>query len=210
MPLTLRTRLESLTERSGRHRRVAARKALNAGWARSAAAFAGAGLAAITVIAIEASTGKARGPAATQFAATWTRPATSRAVTPSPGNSAMLDVAFHGTAFPNYHDSEGWHPVGTRTDVIARKDAFTVYYATGDRRAAYTVVAGTDVTVPAGAHRFVADGLPLMEFRDGDRWVVVFRSRGNSCVLTAAAPREREWLVKLAVWRGGSPGNSRS
>ncbi len=109
-------------------------------------------------------------------------------------------MSFHGTTYPNYHDAEGWHPVGTRSDRIAGSAAFTVFYATGDRRAAYTVIAGTAVSVPSGARRFTVDGLRMAEFRDGDRWVIVFPDRGNSCVLTAAAPREKRWLVKLAAW----------
>ena len=137
----------------------------------------------------------------------WTLPATNDVVTPRSDDSTELEVSFHGTAYPNYRDDEGWHAVGSRPDSIGGTPAFTVYYATGKRRAAYTVVAGA-VSVPAGARRFVAGGVRMAEFRSGDRWIIVFPNQGNSCVLTARAPREKTWLVKLAVW--GTRSGSRS
>jgi hypothetical protein len=167
-------------------------------WTLGIASFAAAAIVAAVVLS---SSGTSGPPAATRVAAVWTLPATSSAVTPNPNDHRELNVVFHGTPYPNYHDSEGWHPVGTRTDQIAGIPTLTVYYAVGKRRAAYTVLAGTRVSVPASATYFVADGVPMAEFRSGDRWVVVFRNHGNTCVLTAAAPREKQWLVKLAVWR---------
>jgi hypothetical protein len=107
--------------------------------------------------------------------------------------------------YPNYPDREGWHPVGMREDEISGHAARTVFYAVGSRRAAYTIVAGTRVRVPADARQFTAGGRPLGEFRDHDRWVIVFSDDGNSCVLSAAAPRERRWLIKLAAWPTGPP-----
>jgi hypothetical protein len=161
----------------------------------------GAGLAAVVVGLILTFGSPSRSLSATQVAAEWKLPATAAAAQPDPGAPSDLDVRFQGTSFPNYHDSEGWHPAGTRPGRIDGHAAFTVYYVTGARRAAYTVVAASDVSVPATARRSVVDGLRFVEYRDRDRWVLVFRDRGNTCVLTAAAPRERLWLVKLAVWR---------
>lgn len=145
-------------------------------------------------------------PAAVQVASLWRLPVTRAGVTSSPRDPRELDVNFNGTQFPNYRDGEGWHAVGTRAGKVAGRPAFTVYYETGARRAAYTVLAATRVSIPAGSNRFVAGGRQLAEFRSGDHWVVVFHDLDNSCVLTAAAPREKRWLVKLAVWQvsGGS------
>ena len=159
----------------------------------------GAAAAAAVVVALVATGGSGR-LSASRVADVWKLPATGGTATPSAHNPAVLDVSFHGTAFPNYHDSEGWRPGGTRTGQVDGRPEFTVFYVTGRRRAAYTVVAGSRVSTPSSARRFVAGGVHLIEFRDRDRWVVVFPNHGNTCVLTAAAPREKRWLVKLAVW----------
>jgi hypothetical protein len=199
LPPTLNARLDSLHER--RQRSSVLR--LPSPRLRWAGASVAAAAAAAIVAVVLATSGSSKALPATQVASVWTRPATSTGVSVNPTNSAALDVVFHGTSYPNYHDSEGWHPVGTRSDRIGGAAAFTVYYATGQRRAAYTVVAGKRVAIPSTARRFTVRGVRLAEFRDGDRWVVVFPDHGNSCVLTAAAPREKQWLVKLAVWHRG-------
>jgi hypothetical protein len=138
--------------------------------------------------------------AAWRVADVWKLPATSHSVQPDPSDPNRLAVSFHGTPYPNYHDDEGWHAVGTRFDRFADHAAFTVFYATGARHSAYTVVADTRVRVPNTARWIVVHGLRLAEFRAGDEWIVFFANHGNSCVLTAAAPRERAWLIKLAAW----------
>jgi hypothetical protein len=162
-------------------------------------------LAVLIAIAVPMITARSSAAAsASRFAAVWTRPQTGAPVAASESNPGELSVAFHGTPFPNYHDTEGWHPAGTRADQIAGRSTLTVFYVIGRRRAAYTVVADTGVSVPPGARHLVVNGMRLVEFRDGPVWVIVFRDHNNSCVLTAAAPREKAWLVKLAVWSRGS------
>jgi hypothetical protein len=164
--------------------------------------LAGAGLvvAAIAAVVVLITSGGSGTLSASKVADAWTLPATSHAVAARVDNPAVLAVSFHGTGYPNYRDDEGWHAVGSRSDPVGGRSAFTVYYATGKRRAAYTVVAGTRVSTPSSARRFAVGGVQMAEFRSGDRWIIVFANHGNSCVLTAAAPRERTWLVKLAAW----------
>jgi hypothetical protein len=204
-PPGLAARLASLEHAAEEpHRSRAFRVPLGTSWQpRAVAAVVGALAlcAALVVLVTSASSGGRL--AATRVADLWTLPATSNAVHPSTSAGAELDVSFHGTPYPAYRDREGWHAVGRRSDYVGGKTALTVFYATGARRAAYTVIAGTHVSVPASAMRFVADGVQLAEFNDHGRWIVVFRNHGNSCVLTAAQ-RERTWLVKLAVWRQGN------
>jgi hypothetical protein len=194
-PGTLHVRIDRLyqEQHSSLRPRV---PALRPRWTSTAAASAVAVAIGALVLAISGS----RTLTATQIASTWKRPSIEK-VSPDPANPAVLDVAFHGTSYPNYQDSEGWHPVGARADLINNTPALTVYYATGPRRSAYTVVAGRHVSVPAGAHRFVVNGVRLAEFRQHDHWIIVFPNHGNTCVLTAEAPREQNWLVKLAVWQ---------
>lgn len=141
-------------------------------------------------------------PNAAQVAAIWTRSA-SVPVAADPADPRQLDISFHGIVYPNYHDREGWHPLAARYDRIGGLRTATVLYATGARRAAYTVVPTTRLSVPVTATHLRAAGLSLTEFRSRDRWIVTFVKGGNTCVLTAAAPRERRWLIKLAIWNGG-------
>lgn len=202
VPPTLEKELDQLHRRRRRQPRSGALKLPALSPLKFGAALAGACAAGVAVVALLVSGGSG-GVTASRVSAAWKLPATTSAVAPRPGNRSVLDVSFHGTAFPNYHDSEGWHPVGTRSGEIAGRSEFTVYYATGARRASYTVVAGSRVAVPSSARRLVAGGTPMAEFRDGDRWVIVFQNRGNTCVLAAAAPREKHWLVKLAAWDAG-------
>ena len=199
-PSTLRSTIDDMCQ-GRRQRRPTLRTSPVLAWRVGVAAALAAALAFVVVALTQ--TGGTTPLAASRVAAVWTLPATSTAIKASPGDPAALDVRFHGTGFPNYHDDEGWHPVGTRAGQIGGRAEFTVYYATGKRRSAYTVVAGTRVSIPSDARRFATDGLTLAEFRDGDHWVVVFQNGNNSCVLTAAAPREKQWLIKLAVWDSG-------
>jgi hypothetical protein len=167
----------------------------------SAAVLAAVVLVATMIIGLSSGALSAR-PTAAQVTAVWTLPATRR-VKADPADPTRLDISYDGIAYPNYHDREGWHPVAARYDRIDGLATATVFYQTGRRRAAYTVVHATGLAVPAEATRLRVAGLSLMEFRSGDRWIVTFRRGGNTCVLTAAAPRERRWLIALATWHGG-------
>jgi hypothetical protein len=201
-PETLRARLDTLEDGSRRRGpSVPGIPRLPAGWPRLTAGLTGVATALIAILLLLRGLGDSGTLAASRVAQVWTLPATGSLIGANPAKPAELRMSFHGTPLPNYSDSEGWHAVGTRVDRFDGAPAFTVFYATGGRRATYTVVARTRVGVPASATHRVAEGLQLAEFRHGDRWVVVFANHGNSCVLTAAAPREKNWLVKLAVWR---------
>jgi len=137
---------------------------------------------------------------ATTVASLWTLPASSPAPPPLRADPGLLAASVSGVAFPNYHDSEGWRPSGGLTAHIAGRLVRIVFYRTGARRAAYIILAGSRLAVPADARRFTLFGIRLTEFRSGDHWIVTFRRRGATCVLVARAPRERTWLLKLAIW----------
>lgn len=172
--------------------------------APSFARFAGAAAAAaalVVVVALLVGTAQSQ-PSAAQVAAIWTRPA-DVPVAADPIHPEQLDISFHGIVYPNFHDHEGWHPAAARHDRVGDLRTATVVYQTGTRRAAYTVVPTTGLAVPATATHLRVAGLSLTEFRSGDHWIVTFQRSGSTCVLTAAAPRERQWLVRLAIWNGG-------
>lgn len=170
---------------------------------RIGAVAAAAAVIVLAVTAIIAKSGRSTLPTAEQVAAVWALPASGEPVSANPDRPAELDVSYHGIAYPNYQDHEGWHPVSARHDTIAGYPTVTVLYETGHRRSTYTVVPATGLSVPATAMRLRVGGLSLREFRSGDRWIVTFERNGNTCVLTAAAPRERRWLLKLAAWHDG-------
>ncbi|HXE43803.1 MAG TPA: hypothetical protein VN635_01260 [Conexibacter sp.] len=157
--------------------------------------------AAVALVVALASQGGGDGRLlAARVADVWQQPQVHARPPVDASDHARLRYRFAGVAFPNYHDAEGWHPGGTRTDTIDGRATATVFYVIGRRRAAYTVVRGTGLALPANAERVRAGRLHVVRFRDGDRWVIVFERNGSTCVLTAAAPREREWLLQLADW----------
>jgi hypothetical protein len=178
-----------------------------AGWPLRGIALAAAVIAAIALVASaiigSSSSRPSARPTAAQIATLWPMPTTGRRVAADPAHPTQLDISYHGIVYPNFHDREGWHPVTARYDRIGGLPVATVFYQTGRRRAAYTVVPATGLPVPARATRLRVGGLSLREFRSGDRWIVTFEEHGNTCVLTAAAPRERRWLIRLAAWNGG-------
>jgi len=161
-----------------------------------------AALVASAIIGSSSSGPSAR-PNAAQVATVWTLPTTARRVAADPAHPTQLDISYHGIVYPNFPDREGWHPVAARYDRIGGLRVATVFYQTGRRRAAYTVVPATGLAVPAQARGLRVGGLALREFRSGDRWIVTFETHGNTCVLTAVARRERHWLIALAAWQGG-------
>jgi hypothetical protein len=177
------------------------------GWPVKLIAVTAAVTAAIALVASAiigaSSSGPSARPTAAQVATVWTLPTTGRRVAADRAHPTQLDISYHGIVYPNYHDHEGWHPVAARYDRIGGLPVATVFYQTARRRAAYTVVPATGLAVPAHARRLRVGGLSLREFRSGDRWIVTFEKHGNTCVLTAAAPRERRWLIRLAAWQGG-------
>ncbi len=199
-PDSLATRLAPL-QPPPRTRHRLGRKARS----RTLALVASAAVAVLAALLVAIRPGAERGPlpSAAEVSAVWTLPSSGTPVAAAAGHPTELDVSYHAIVFPNYHDQEGWHPVGVRRDRINGIPTVTVFYATGHRRAAYTVIPTARVAVPAGAIRLSVGRLSLREFRSSDRWIVTFERAGNTCVLTAAAPRERQWLIKLAVWHGG-------
>jgi hypothetical protein len=164
------------------------------------AALAACAAAVAIVIALTSQGGGNGRLLAARVADVWQRPQVHARPPVDASDHSVLHYRFAGVAFPNYHDSEGWHPGGTRTDTIDGRATATVFYVIGRRRAAYTVVRGTGLTLPANAERVRAGRMHVARFREGDRWVVVFERDGSTCVLTAAAPRERHWLLQLADW----------
>ena len=76
-----------------------------------------------------------------------------------------------------------------------------MYYASGLRRVAYTIVSGNALHTPSGASSTTRSGVEFRSFRAGGRAVVTWQRRGHTCVLSGKAVRPAE-LLALADWRG--------
>jgi hypothetical protein len=125
------------------------------------------------------------------------------AVSGAPGasSSTLLDVAYHGVAFPNYAHEFGSSPTGERTDTIAGEGVLTVFYRLHDGvRLSYSVFSGSPVTVPPNATTTHFDGVTLQSFTTGFGLSVVTLVRhGRTCVLASEGASTGR-LLQLAEW----------
>lgn len=197
-PLHLRERIEADRARLRRTRR---RRSLLA----PAAAFAV--LVALVVVGLlvngdRHAIGGGRGGRTTVLAvaALGERAPTSGAPRRDPAKRGSLDVAVGDLAFPAY--AGGPPPAGARADLIAGAQSRTVYYARPDRtRIAYTIVRGTQLPGVQGARLVRWRGRNYRVARAGDRLVVFWELRGNTCVLSAPAGVGADALLRLAWYR---------
>lgn len=114
---------------------------------------------------------------------------------------SLLKAAIAGVPFPNYAARLGWHATGTRADELGGRQTRTVFYARGDRRIAYSIVAGHALAWPANARRTRRDGTELRHLRRGEQIIVTWLRAGHTCVLSGAR-LSRDELLELAAWNG--------
>jgi hypothetical protein len=192
-PLALRERIEADRRRAaaGRPRRRWALLVPLAGVAAAAAAavvIVGGGAEAPSVLATASLAG--RGPALA-------------APAPDPHNPAVLRESLDGVKFPRWQRSFQWKTVGVRYDKVNDRNATTVFYENPKgARAAYTVLGGKHIGLPAQARRIVYSGTPLYTFRSHGRRIVVWERRGHTCVMSAPAAVPEDKLLSLASWKG--------
>jgi hypothetical protein len=181
-----------LTGRRGRPQRRLA------GWRP---AFVAPGLAAVcAVVAVLLLTlgggSSSGGPSIAAAARLALAPSTGAA--PAMRNARFLDVTYQGVTFPSY--ARFRVPAdGVRSDRIAGRPAFTVFYRLRDgARMSYTVFSGRPVGLPHGARRVVFHGVPLTTFSTHPGLAVVTLVRfGRTCVL--AGPTTHDVLLALAA-----------
>jgi hypothetical protein len=123
--------------------------------------------------------------------------AAPRAVTGSP----LLREDVDGVPFPDYTAKFGWKPVGAREDSTSGRAATTVYYRSGARTVAYTIVSGKPLDPPSGARSTRRGSIEYRTFRAGGRTAITWVRQGHTCVLSGKAVRSAE-LVTLGDWRG--------
>jgi hypothetical protein len=161
--------------------------------------LAGTALAAAVVVVVLTLGGGAAGPSIAQAAALSLRGPAAPAPAADPSAPASLLTARVGDQhFPNWQRVGGWRSVGERTDQLANRTVTTVYYASGSRRLAYSIVS----TPTLAGLRTGAE--PYASLWEHGRTVVVWEERGHTCVLSAAGiSATRLW--RLASTTEGSP-----
>ena len=141
------------------------------------------------------------GPSVAGAAALAEKPPTQAA----PGVVARTPQLLHAEVdqlpFPNYAAKFTWKPVGARRDDPSGRDATTVYYASGARTIAYTIVSGGALDPPSNARSTTRGGAEFRTFSHDGRTVVTWKREGHTCVLSGQGVQPAE-LLALADWRG--------
>jgi anti-sigma factor RsiW len=78
-----------------------------------------------------------------------------------------------------------WTPVGQRIDHVDNRLAVTVYYASGAKLVAYTIVDSPALGWP-GTAEWRLRGVELQGLRSGSRMIVTWRRAGHTCVLSGS------------------------
>jgi hypothetical protein len=158
-------------------------------------AFAGA-LAVVAVVVVALSlTGGPGAPTVADAAELASRPSTG----PAPRVvGTRLGVDVEGLAFPELARAYGWRAVGVRRGRVDGRDTVVVYYAKGDRRAAYAIVDRPTLDRPSRWEPATIDGVRYQTIRLGRKLVVTWRRAGHTCVLVGDATRSE--LLRLASW----------
>jgi len=198
-PASLRAELGAIRERAGARSGLRLRQPL---LPRPVLRYTGLAAAALTaaIVALAVTLGGgAASPSIAQAASLALRGSAAPAPAPDPSAPASLLTARVGDLhFPNWQRVGGWRSVGERTDQLANRTVTTVYYASGKRRLAYSIVS----TPTLAGYR--STGAPYATFGQHGRTVVVWEERGHTCVLSAAGISAAS-LWRLASLTAGSP-----
>jgi hypothetical protein len=161
------------------------------------AAGAAAALAAVA-IAVVVATGPS-GPAAPSLsgaAHAALRPTTASA--PPARSDGDLPLAVGDVRFPGSRASGGWRPVGVRDDRIGGRSVRTVTYTRKGHTAAYMIVGGAPLPVPADAQRASYEHLQSAVLRKDGATIVTWRQGGHTCILISRDAR-RDGLLDFAA-----------
>jgi hypothetical protein len=196
-PVALRARVEEL--RRGREQ---ARPSTRRRWLGLAASFAAVAAAAVAALVI--SLGGASAPSVLATVSLAGPGPNLPAPKPDPNNDALLQTRIDGLPFPDWGPDFDWRAVGARQDEIEGRRATTVYYDTPrGARAAYTILGGDTIKVPADARAVRIRGDTYHVMNRGDRRIVVWNRDGHTCVMSAPMSVPESRLVFLAAWDDG-------
>ena len=170
--------------------------------ARPVTAVAAAGLAAVSAAVAVLAVGTSGGLTVAQASEVAARPVQAPAPKPGRDSAALPGLRAAGLSYPYWHDAFGYRATGVRYDRLGNRLATTVFYARGDARVAYTIVAGPALPAGQTTNSTVRDGVSLWSLSAHGRMVVTWVRSGHTCVLTgqgATLPT----LLSLASWRHG-------
>jgi len=158
--------------------------------------------AALGVTIALVSGGGTQSPSVSQAAALTLHAATLPAPRQSGANSAQLDAAVDGVAFPYWEEPLGWRASGARTDTIGGRSIKTVFYAGAHgARIGYAIVAGTPAPSVRGGTLLWRGGVPYRLLHVHGAPVVVWTRDGRLCVLSGRGV-DGATLLRLASWEG--------
>jgi hypothetical protein len=191
-PPALRTRLAEQERRAARPRRR---------WALPAA-LAGAGLAAVAVVALlVGGGGDPAAPSVAQAAALALARPTDPPPATDPADTTRVRAAVGDVAFPNYaYIWPKWHTAGVRRDRVGGRATVTVTYRGPAGDVGYTIIDGKPLPEPANARHVRAGGLRLAVVRRGGATVVTWRRGGHTCVLASRGRGVEPQLIRFATW----------
>ncbi len=191
-PAALRARVEA--ERPSR--RTAARRRIVYG-----GGFAGALAAIALALVLLLPSGTPGAPSVSEAAALAVRGADRPPPAPDPSNpTERLNQSVGEVYFPNWVTSRlHWRAVGERVDRVKGRTAVTVFYESGKKRIAYTIVGTPTLTEPAAPKTWV-DGTAIRTLTLNGRLIVTWRRAGDACVLSGSGIKASE-LQMLAAWR---------
>jgi hypothetical protein len=143
--------------------------------------LAATALTAAVVALVVTLGGGAASPSIAQAASLALRGSVAPAPAADPSAPASLLTARVGDLhFPNWQRTAGWGSVGERTDHLGNRTVVTVYYASGRRHLAYSIVSTPTL---AGLR---TGGQPYEALTEHGRTVIVWKEQGHTCVLSAA------------------------
>ncbi len=147
------------------------------------AATAGVAAAALsTAVALLIGGG---GPGAPTVAAAATLGSRPQAVALHVPRGAPPGVSAAGIAYPGWSAQFGWRALGVRRDRLDGRMATTVFYGSGSRGIAYTIVSGAPLAPGAVSRSSTWEGTRLKTLSAGGRVIVSWVQDGHSCVLSA-------------------------
>ncbi len=183
-PAALRRRVREMTDAAPRRSRRVSRPLALAG------ALVGAAVVVVALILALGGGSSGSAPTVQQASTLAQRPATQSAPAESsvPGR---LAISAAGIPYPYWGRRFGWEAVGARTDSVGGRMVTTVFYsshagATGSRRIAYSIVAGTPLAIPTVGRAAVSRGTRYRVLSSGTAAVVTWRRAGHTCILVGS------------------------
>jgi hypothetical protein len=200
-PERLHRRVQAMVDETARDGRRPGPLAVLTARPALAATFAGAlALVAAAAIAIGLSDNATQRLTASQATALTLRQANEPAPRESGDDSAQLDAAVEGTAFPYWKERFGWRSTGERTDHVGGRTVRTVFYANArGQRLGYAIVAGKPAPTVSGGTVSWRGSTPYRLTARGDVKAITWLRNGHLCVM-AGRGVSAGTLLALASW----------